>query len=334
MNADTRRTVVMFSGLGSEPFQMGRDLFANNEVFRTALLELEQLARCYAGHSVLNHLYGERLQNDPPAKLVDNCLAVYMVQLAMARTLKSSGIEPDYVLAVSLGFFAAATVAGCMKPEEAMQAIAEQAETIEMCCPRGGMLAVLAPLELSQDPNVARFCEVAAINSPSHFVVAADSKGLNDLEEYLRQRGFIYQRLPVDYGFHSRWIDEAQAPLEKLLAEMAGRPAMIPIICCARARRIQHLNADCFWKIARFPIRLYETIQNLDQGAYLYIDAGPAGSLAAILKGALGQDSSSLVMPTITPFHNDLQNLEVLLAFKRSSLADPFPSPWMSRATV
>ncbi|HEY2499104.1 MAG TPA: acyltransferase domain-containing protein [Candidatus Angelobacter sp.] len=332
MNADTRRKVVlMFSGLGSETFQMGRELFAKNQVFRTSLLELESIARCYGAYPMLN---SERLQHDQLTGLADTCLTIYMLQLAMVRTLKTYGIEPDCMLAVSMGFFAAATVAGCMEPEEAMRAITVQAKTIEMCCPPGGMLAVLAPLELSRDPNVARFCEIAAINNPSHFVVAADSKGLLRVEGYLRQRGVTCQRLPVDYAFHSRWIDEARVPLEKLLVDMAGRPSRIPLICCARADRMQYLSPEYFWQIARSPIRFYETIQYLDKGTSLYIDVGPAGSLAATLKGALGPNSSSLVMPTITPFHNDLQNLEALLAFKQNSQADSAPNAWTNRITV
>ena len=101
---------------------------------------------------------------------------------------------------------------------------------------------------------------------------------------------------------------------------MAGRSGKIPIVCCARAGRIGQLTAECFWKIAREPIRFYETIVSLEQqGTNLYIDAGPAGSLAAVLKGVLSPHSRSLVMSTLTPFHNEEQNLEDLLVFKRRS---------------
>src|SRR5215470_197816 len=119
MNTNTSPAIVMmFSGLGSETFQMGRDLFATNQTFQSSILELDQVARRCAGHSVLKLLYSESLDHPPKQELVDTCLAVYMLQLAMARTLKAYGIEPDCTLAVSMGFFAAATVAGCMEPEE------------------------------------------------------------------------------------------------------------------------------------------------------------------------------------------------------------------------
>ena len=321
MNMDTSHaTVMMFSGLGSETFQMGRDLFERNQVFRASMLELDQTAQQFAGHSVLHQLYEPSQNGQPCESLADSSLAVYMLQFAMAQTLRASGIEPDCTLAVSMGFFAAATVSGCMKPEEAMQALIAQARTVEMCCPRGGMLAVLAPIGLFQDPSIDRFCEVAAINSPSHFVVAGDRKGLDAVEDYLRYCRIACQRLKVEYGFHSHWIDDVRLPLEKLLAGMAGRSVKIPIVCCARAGRIGQLTAECFWKIAREPIRFYETIVSLEQqGTNLYIDAGPAGSLAAVLKGVLSPHSRSLVMSTLTPFHNEEQNLEDLLVFKRRS---------------
>jgi len=336
MKTDTRRTIVlMFSGLGSEIFQMGRDLFAKNQVFQASMLELDHLARRLAGQSIVSHLYRENWENEQPFRdLADECLAVYMLQIAMARTLRVFGIEPDCTLAVSMGFFAAATVGRCMEPQEAMQAIIHQARALEVRCPPGGMMAVLGPVEISRDPSVSRFCEVAAINGPSHFVVSADPKGLDSVEEYLRQSRIVCQRLPIRYAFHSHWIDEARAPLENLFAGLAGRRFQVPTICCARADRILDLSADYFWKVAREPIRFYESILSFDQGANLYIDAGPAGSLAAVLKSALPPASRSLVMSTLTPFHNELQNLEALLPLKTGLFQGIAPLSRTNRITA
>jgi bacillaene synthase trans-acting acyltransferase len=312
--------VMMFSGLGSQTSQMGRDLFERNETFRAWMLHLDEISGPIVGHSVLSCLYGApRDDGQPLQALGDSGIAIYMVELATAWTLRASGIEPDCVLAVSMGFFAAATVAGCMEPEEAITVLTVQARAFEAHCPKGGMLAILAPVALYQDPCVAPFCEVAAVNSPSHFVVAADEEGLRIVENYLRERKVPYQRLLGGYGFHSHWIDGARLPLEKLSLAVSGRrPTRIPIVCCARADRLVQLTPDCFWRIARDPIRLHDTIALLeDQGPNFYIDAGPSGSLATVLKGALPPHSRSLVLPTLTPFHNDAGNLEKIIAMKK-----------------
>jgi acyl transferase domain-containing protein len=310
-----RPTVLMFSGLGSQSYQMGRSLFARHGPFRDWMLRLDRLARPLAGRSMVDRIYGlSHPASEPFHGLLDSYLAIYMVEVAVTETLRTSGVTADCVLASSMGFFAAATVAGCLDPEEAMLALTAQARAIETHCAPGGMLAILGPVALYDDPAISSRCEIAGVSMPSHFVVAADLEGLSHVERHLRDRDVLYQRLAIDYAFHSRWIDAVREPLETLFAAVAGRPARIPIACCARASYVERLTADCIWTIARQPIRLSQTIDAIEaRGPHFYVDAGPSGSLAGAVKSTLPRHSRSCVAPTLTPFNRDVENLEKIV---------------------
>jgi acyl transferase domain-containing protein len=310
----TKATVLMFSGQGSHYYQMGRDLFDNEPVFRKAMLEMDAIAEQRTGCSVLRALYHDRRSKaDRFDSIAVTHPAIFMVELALARTLADRGVVPDYVLGASLGAFAAAAVARCLSPEQALVAVIEQASIVAERCEPGGMLAILDAPERYAEPTLSHSSELAARNFSSHFVVAATEEGLDEIASYLSEKRVTFERLALTYAFHSRWIDAAQEPYCEFLDTLRFDPAQVPIVCCAGARTLEAIPNDYFWTVARDPIRFPETIEHLERkGSYRYVDAGPAGTLATYLKYILPAGSASEVCRVLSPFGRDLQNLQLL----------------------
>lgn len=125
------RTVFMFSGQGSNYFQMGRELFDRNQAFRDSMLQLDAVVRRAAGMSVIEILYGPGQKTEVFDRTVLTHPAIFMVEYALAQTLMRAGVVPDVVLGTSLGSFAAAALAGFADVEEMLEIVIRQAQALE-----------------------------------------------------------------------------------------------------------------------------------------------------------------------------------------------------------
>jgi bacillaene synthase trans-acting acyltransferase len=308
------RTVFMFSGQGSQYYQMGRQLFDDNPVFRQWMLRLDELAYTICGERVVGAIYGSG-----KADLFDRTLlthpAIFVVEYALAQCLISEGVKPDLTLGSSLGSFAAAAVSGFIGVEDALAAVLAQARAFESSCGPGGILAVLADPALYQEPFLKLRSELAGINFSGHFVVSADQAELDVLEFGLKQRNLTHQRLAVSFAYHSRGIDQARAPFADAMRAVALRKGSLPLVCCEQGTTLTDLPEDFFWRVVRRPIRFQEAVAHLErQGRHRYIDVGPSGTLATFVKYGLPEASGSSVHPVLTPYGRDQKNLAALLA--------------------
>lgn len=313
-----RSVVFMFSGQGSQYYQMGRELFEQHASFRAHLRELDVAARDLLGLSIIERLYDEqRKKTDVFDQTTLSHPAIFMVEVALAKALADEGILPDYVLGASMGTFAAAVVAGCLDMDQALRAVIAQARVIDARCQPGIMIAILANPEMhATQPWLRENSEVASFNFSSHFVVAAPQDRLALLESSLRKENANFQKLPVSRAFHSRWIDEAQAHYRDFLQTLPLKSAAQPMVCCIQAGLRSTIGQDYFWTAAREPIRFEQTITALEQGqSWRYVDVGPSGTLATFVKYNLSsRASSSDVYSILTPFGQGMKNLQLLKA--------------------
>lgn len=307
------KTVFMFSGQGSQYYQMGRQLLDTDAGFRDCMQNLDDLALRLGGRRVLDSIYSAG-KGETFDRIAQTHPAIFMVEYALAQCLIEAGVKPDLTLGASLGSFAAATVAGHLRVEHAMAAVLAQAQAFENSCERGGMIAVLAEPALYDEPFLRDHSEMAGVNFDKHFAVSAGWHELAAIEAGLKQRGIAHQRLAVSYAFHSRWVDNAR---DEFMAAMRAVPlhaGTLPLACCDQAAVLTQLPEPFFWNVVRRPIRFRDTIAALErQGPWRYIDAGPSGTLATFVKYSLPSTSSSSAHAVLTPYGQDCKNLAALL---------------------
>ncbi len=306
------KTVFMFPGQGVQYFQMGRQLFDAHPVFRDWMLRLDHTAQAVLGRSIIGAIYAGGRSETFNGTLLTHP-AIFMVEVAMAQCLISEGIEPDMTLGASLGTYPALVTAGAIDVFDAMEAVAKQAQIFEKTCPKGIMLAVFASLAVATSAWLAARSELVASDLSTHFVIALPEYHLADVEAALGRRGILSQQLPVEFAYHSRWIDEARPSFDALTRRITRSELDLPLACSAHATVLSALPDDFHWRVVRQPIQLRRTLETVEsQGPCRFIDVGPSGSLATLAKHVLPPTSASTVHAVLTPYGRDLSNLDAL----------------------
>ncbi|PKJ60860.1 MULTISPECIES: acyltransferase domain-containing protein [Bacillus] len=311
--------VFMFSGQGSQYYHMGKELFKENTVFRQSMLEMDAIAARRIGTSIVEEIYhpGKRV-SDPFDSILFSHPAIFMIEYSLYKVLEDRGIYPDYVLGSSLGEFAAAAVSGVSDAEDILDCILEQAIIIQNSCDKGKMLAILdKPQLLNDHSQLFGNSELISINYDSHFVISGEEDHIRKIMEDLKEKQILCQLLPVSYAFHSSLIDPAESAYAEFLRSKSFQKPSIPIVSSLTGSCLHVMDENFFWNAVRKPMMFREAIRYLEsQHTCKFIDLGPSGTLAAFVKQLIPGDSADRCSSIITPFHQELKNLNTVEYFR------------------
>ncbi len=306
-------TVFMFSGQGSQYYQMGQDLYQQEPAFRDYFEHLDSLIRRIAGISVIENLYhSNKSIAEPLDDLVLSSLAICMLQLATVKMLRDKGVEPDKLLSSSFGTFVAMVVANCIDEEEALGIFYEHGCVFRRHSEPGAMLVVLSAEDLYYgNAFLSSQSELAGVNFDSSFVISFPEKNTAEIKNTLKSLGCAYQLMPIPRAFHSPWIDDAKKAFFNLYSALSFREPSIPITCTSGQDIDAGLNAQMLWQAVRGPMNFDKTVRELEKcGPHQYIDVGSAGTLATFLKYILPSDGLSEGFPINTPYGRGIENLD------------------------
>ncbi|SDY35991.1 4'-phosphopantetheinyl transferase superfamily protein [Lysobacter sp. yr284] len=313
---DRPRVVFMFSGQGSQYYQMGRELFEHDPIFAEHMRHGARTLERLSGVDLLQVIYaGGRPKTEPFVELGHTHPALFLIQYALARTLLDKGVRPDLLLGASLGEFVAIAVAEAVPFEQAAGMVLEHARLVAEHSPRGAMIAVLASPELYRsEPRLHRLCELAGENFDRHFVIALPLDTRLEVKRILAEHGVSHQELPVQYAFHSSQMDRVCSEYALRMAGVAPRPPRWPVLSCASGAYLGGDLTDHLARLARAPIDFRATVQRLlSQGDCLLLDLGPSGTLATHARYGHATDAGFKAVSAMTPFGNDVYTLNQTL---------------------
>ena len=286
-----KRIVFMFSGQGAQYYQMGRELFDADPVFRRWMHICDALARPVIGANLTEIIYGNTLAESAGFdRLLHTHPALLAQGYSLAQALKCRGIEPDYVLGYSLGELIGAVLAGAISLQDGFALVLEQARLVECTTPPARMVAVLSRPELMQEqPKLFAGCTLSAVNFDRHFVVTMEESRFENLTQGLTRQHVTWAALPVRYGFHSGLLDPLEAPLRQFVSTIELRRSTVPMVPSDRAEERRRLDGDQLWRMVRAPIRFGRSVDYLYTKAdCVYLDLGPSGTLASFVRQILG----------------------------------------------
>ncbi|MEU9078629.1 type I polyketide synthase [Kitasatospora sp. NPDC048538] len=216
------RTVFVFPGQGSQWPGMALGLLDTEPVFAERIAACERALAPHVDWSLT-----ELLRSGDPLERVDLVQPVlFAVMVSLAELWRSYGIEPAAVVGHSQGEIAAACVAGALTLEDAAKVVALRSRALRALTGRGAMLFVPLAVE-AVTGRLAAWGDrigVAAVNGPTSVALSGDPQALAELAEELSADGVLNWPIPgVDFAGHSAQVEEIEAELRTLLADVRPR---------------------------------------------------------------------------------------------------------------
>ncbi len=287
------RIAFVFPGQGSQWLGMGRSLLREERAFREAIERCEAAIAAEAGWSLLSELQA------PPERsrlreidVVQPTL--FAIEVALAELWRSWGVVPDAVVGHSMGEVAAAHVAGALSLEDATRVICRRSRLLRGIAGRGAMAVV----ELSVE-EAARALEghedalsIAVSNGPRSTVLSGDPATLERVLAVLQSKDVFCRPVKVDVASHSPQVDALRPALLRELADLAPRPAQVPVFSTVTAavHPGEQFDAEYWVRNLREPVRFFESLRGLlDAGHGAFVEASPHPILVPAVDDAIAE---------------------------------------------
>lgn len=289
---DARRVAFVFSGQGSQWHGMGRQLLAEEPVFRDAIERCDTAMQVHTGWSLMEVLaLGTDASELEQTRYAQPTL--FALQYAVCELLKSWGVEPAAVVGHSLGEIAAACVSGAVEFEDACRLVSIRGRLMQEATGRGMMVSVeasRADIERLLVPY-AGSVSIAATNGPSTTVVSGDTEAVRSLLSTLEARGLEALPLPVNYAFHSHQVDHAKAELVSALHGLVPRKASVRFMSTVNAAwqgSDDELDCEYWGRNMREEVRFADAVRALHADGFdVFVEIGPSPVLSGLIRRSL-----------------------------------------------
>jgi len=303
-----REVAFLFPGQGSQYVDMGRELYAEERVFRREIDRCAELLAPHLKEDLREALFlgGGPSREAAEERLRETALAqssLFAFEYALARLWMDWGIAPRAMAGHSIGEYVAACLAGVFTLEDALPLVAARGRLMQGMS-RGGMMAV----EIAEDALAVFMPEglsLAAVNVPGQCVVSGPEEPLADLESELRARGVETRRLRTSHAFHSAAMDPVSEPFASVLGEIVLCPPKIPFLSNLTGTWIRPAEATdpSYWvRHLRSTVRFSDNLEVLlSDSDRILLEVGPGRTLSTLARRHPGHSGRAAVLSSVRP---------------------------------
>lgn len=303
------KITFVFSGQGSQWFGMGKQLFAEEQVFRAAVEACDAAIQQEANFSVIEEIMRSAA---PEQELeIDRIQPIlFTLGIALATLWRSWGVEPDCVVGHSMGEVAAAHVAGMLTLEDAVKVICRRSRLLRRIRGKGAMAMIELSVDAAENAiaDRAQDLSIAVSNGPRSTVIAGNPTTLAELLLELEAKGIFCRRVNVDVASHSPQVDALRDELLAELRDIKPTIGTIPLRSTVTCNVLQgnELTAEYWVKNLRQPVQFSVVTRDLIQNGFLtYVEMSPNPILGPAIQENLAVSRADGLIVGSTKKHTD-----------------------------
>ena len=274
-----RRIAFVFPGQGGQWLGMGRELYAQEPVFREYIDRCEQAFKPFVAWSLVGQLQADA-DTSRLAEIDVVQPVLFAIQASLAALWASWGVTPSAVVGHSMGEVAAAHVAGALSLDDAARVICTRSKLMKQVSGKGAMALVGLTRHEAQAALVGREdrLSIAVSNGPRSTVIAGDPTALAEVVADLQARDVFCRPVNVDVAAHSPHMDALRRPLVEALGGLIASDSATPFFSTVtgQVEPGSALNADYWGRNLREPVLFADAIERLlDAGFDTVIEINP-----------------------------------------------------------
>jgi acyl transferase domain-containing protein len=342
---DNRPIAFMFSGMGLQYVNMGRDLYEREPGFRQHMNHCFQILESLVDYDVKEILYpsnGERSEESevnegksPISTQTDRFynsnkshntntsyinrseiaqLVIFIFEYSLARSIMKWGITPHAMIGYSFGEYVAACIAGVFSLEDALKLVVLRGQLLQRI-PEGAMLSV--PLSREEITPYLSSDISLAIDNGSSCIVAGAANLVDDFGKQMKEKGLMCMPVPASHALHTTMMTPILMEFEAIVRTISLNKPQILYISNVTGSWLGAEQAldPSYWsrhlgQTVRFADGMKELLKKQD---YICIEIGPGRDIRNLALRYIDDDLKHQVLNLVRHPHQKVADDYFLL---------------------
>ncbi len=278
------KSVLMFSGQGSQYLGMGEDLYKNYDVAKKVFDQADEIL----GYSIKDIMFNnEEILNDTLYTQV----AMFTLYVAVLEVLKEQGVESEYAIGLSLGEYGALYYNDVFDFETGLKILEKRGLFMnETASNTSGLMSAILGMEADVlqgiIDEVSGYVKIANYNTYGQLVISGHENAVLEVNEKALEVGAKRAIVLNTSGpFHTELMKEASTKFEEYLSSIElGVPTKELLVNTTGDFYNNNIKKTMISQITN-SVMFYQMIEKLiDKGVTTFIEVGPKKTLCSFVK--------------------------------------------------
>jgi len=278
------KSVLMFSGQGSQYLGMGQDLYNNFEVAKNVFDSADQIL----GYSIKDIMFNnEELLNDTLYTQV----AMFTLYVAILEVLKEKGIKTEYACGLSLGEYGALYYNDVFDFETGLKILEKRGLFMnEAASNTSGLMSAIIGMEasilLDIISSVNGYVKIANYNTYGQLVISGQEDAVLEVNKKALESGAKRAIVLNTSGpFHTKLMKDAGIKLSEYLKDVKLREPIKKLLVNNTGDFYEKNLKKTMVSQITSSVMFYQMIEKLiDEGVTTFIEVGPKKTLCGFIK--------------------------------------------------